>query len=106
MRKMEVKETGIETANQPSHEMGGFMYCRRASLRARREGRGRTHFESDEVLGRGDGGGHAADVGGESYAEDEGFRKGGFRGEGSEDRLHPVSLAPFTAHDEIGRAHV
>lgn len=26
MKKMEVKATGIETANQPSHEMGGSIY--------------------------------------------------------------------------------
>lgn len=26
MKKIEVEATGIETANQPSHEMGGFIY--------------------------------------------------------------------------------
>lgn len=28
MKKMEVEATGMETANQPSQEMGGFMYSR------------------------------------------------------------------------------
>lgn len=28
MKKMEVEATGMDTANQPSQEMGGFMYSR------------------------------------------------------------------------------
>jgi hypothetical protein len=66
MHRMDMMQTGSATKN---HGFGGHV------------------LQSDEVLGRGDGGGGAADVRGKGDAEEERFGHVGVGGEVSEDGL-------------------
>lgn len=98
MQKMEVRETGMLMANQPSHDMGGFMYscvgmCLRKDAQISKDWELGTN-EGDEVLRRRDRGCHAANVGREGDAEDQGFGKGGSRGKSAKDRLKTRKCEP------------